>query len=393
MTVTAARPMLDASPTEATLERLDPLSAAAARPVTTGAIILALALAVVVVATTADEITNPAWLVVSLWVLVAAVWLLLDRSRVYRPIWRAPSAQVLQLMLVVMTITAALSTMGANERLRDDWAPLVVGIILIALTPYRPAREIALWATVHTLVCAVLGMLQSPSAYADAPTLVFAVTGSFAVAIMGFGAAAYAHSLNGSLVRWHERAWAAARQAALEKRGGVARSVQQQRITTLNRDVVPYLSRAVDAPELTDHDIDEARRLSASIRALLVADIERGWAATLLDELVTRHPHLNIAVRADDPDDAASRASLEQRTIVRAIAEVSIRRLAATEIELRVRAPEGRLTVQYTITTPRPDADALRELRGIVELVRGVTERSSVASTQGRITLEFAYGY
>jgi hypothetical protein len=385
--------MLDASPTEATLERLDPLSAAAARPVTTGAVILALALAVVVVATTADEITNPAWLVVSLWVLVAAVWLLLDRSRVYRPIWRAPSAQVLQLMLVVMTISAALSTMGANERLRDDWAPLVVGIILIALTPYRPAREIALWATVHTLVCAVLGMLHSTSAYPDAPTLVFAVTGSFAVAIMGFGAAAYAHSLNGSLVRWHERAWAAARQAALEERGGVARSVQQQRITTLNRDVVPYLSRAVDAPELTHDDIDEARRLSASIRALLVADIERGWAATLLDELVTRHPHINIAVRADDPDDAASRASLEQRTIVRAIAEVSIRRLAATEIELRVRAPEGRLTVQYTITTPRPDADALRELRGIVELVRGVTERSSVASTQGRITLEFAYGY
>lgn len=393
MTVVTSSPTLGASPTDVTLERLDPLSAAAARPVTTGAVILALALAVVVVATTADEITSPAWLVVSLSMLVAAVWLLLDRSRVYRPLWRAPSAQVLQLLLVVMTITAALSTLGANERLRDDWAPLVVGIILIALTPYRPAREIALWAVVHTLVCAVLGMLQSPAAYPDAPTLVFAVTGSLAVAIMGFGAAAYAHSLNGAIVRWHERAWAAARQAALDERGGVARSVQQQRITLLNRDVVPYLSRAVDAPELTDDDIDEARRLATSIRALLVADIERGWAATLLAELVTRHPHLNIAVRADDPDDAASRASLEQRTIVRAIAEVSIRRLAATAIELRVRAPEGRLTVQYTITTPRPDADALRELRGIVELVRGVTERSSVTSTQGRITLEFAYGY
>jgi hypothetical protein len=356
-------------------------------------VILALALAVVVVATTADEITNPAWLVVALSSLVAAVWLLLDRSRVYRPIWRAPSAQVLQLLLVVMTITAALSTLGANERLRDDWAPLVVGIILIALTPYRPAREIALWATVHTLVCAVLGMLQSPSASADAPTLLFAVTGSLAVAVMSFGAAAYAHSLNGAIVRWHERAWTAARQTALEERGGVARSVQQQRITTLNRDVVPYLSRVVDAADLTDDDITEARRLAVSIRALLVAEIERGWAATLLDELVTQHPHLNIAVHADDPDDAAGRASLEQRTLVRAIAEVSIRRLAATAIDLTVRAPEGRLTVTYAITTPRPDADALHELRGIVELVRGVTERSSVTSRHGRIALEFAYGY
>lgn len=393
MTPVTSAPTIAVSPAETTLERLDPLSAAAARPVTTGAAILAIALAVVVVATTADEITSIPWLVVSLSALVSAVWLLLDRSRVYRPIWRSPSAQVLQLLLVVMTITAALSTLGANERLRDDWAPLVVGIILIALTPYRPAREIALWATVHTLVCAVLGMLQSPWAYGDVPALLVAVVGSLAVALMGFGAAAYAYSLNRAIVRWHERAWAAARQTALKERGGVARSVQQQRVTTLNRDVVPYLSRVVDAAELTDDDIDEARRLSASIRALLVADIERGWAAALLDELVARHPHLNNAVRADDPDDAASRATLEQRTLVRAIAEVSIRRLAATEIDLRVRAPEGRLTVQYTIITPRPDADALHELRGIVELVRGVTERSSVTSRLGRITLEFAYGY
>lgn len=376
-----------------TLERLDPLSAAAARPVTTGAVILALALAVVVIATTADEVVYPAWLVVSLSALVAAVWLLLDRSRVYRPIWRAPSAQVLQLLLVMMTITAALSTLGANEQLRDDWAPLVVGIILIALTPYRPAREIAFWATVHTLVCAVLGMMQATGADPAVPTLALAVTGSLSVAVMGFGAAAYAHSLNGAIVRWHERAWSAARQTALGQRGGVARSVQQQRITTLNRDVVPYLSRVVDVSELSDDDIAEARRLAASIRGLLVADIERGWAATLLDEVARRHPHLNIVVHADDPDDLGSAASLEQRTLLRAIAEMSIRRLAATEIGLTLRAPVGRLTVQYSITTPQSDSDALRELRGIVELVRGVTERSTVTSKQGRIALEFEYGY
>lgn len=381
------------SASEITLERLDPLSAAAARPVTTGAAILALAIPLIAVATRWSEIVAPAWLVVSLLALIAAVWLMLDRSRVSRPVWRAPSAQTLQLLLIVMTVTSVLSTLGANQVVRDDWAPLVTGIVLIALTPYRPAREIALWAVVHTLVCAMLGMLQAPWAVTDVPTLTYAVTGSLPVAVLGFAAAAYARSLNGSIVRWQQRAWAAAEATAVDQRSSVARSVQQQRITTLNLEAVPYLSRVVDADELTDDDREEARRLARTIRALLVADVERGWAETLLEDLVVRHPRLNIVARADDPDDVGSAATLEQRTLLRAIGELSIRRLTATELDLRLRSHEGRLQVQWLISTPKPTADALHELRGVIELVRGVTERSSAARLPGRIALEFEYGF
>lgn len=381
------------SASEITLERLDPLSAAAARPVTTGAAILALAIPLIAVATRWSEIVAPTWLVVSLLALIAAVWLMLDRSRVSRPVWRAPSAQTLQLLLIVMTVTSVLSTLGANQVVRDDWAPLVTGIVLIALTPYRPAREIALWAVVHTLVCAMLGMLQAPWAVTDVPTLTYAVTGSLPVAVLGFAAAAYARSLNGSIVRWQQRAWAAAEATAVDQRSSVARSVQQQRITTLNLEAVPYLSRVVDADELTDDDREEARRLARTIRALLVADVERGWAETLLEDLVVRHPRLNIVARADDPDDVGGAATLEQRTLLRAIGELSIRRLTATELDLRLRSHEGRLQVQWLISTPKPTADALHELRGVIELVRGVTERSSAARLPGRIALEFEYGF
>ena len=381
------------SPAEITLERLDPLSAAAARPVTTGAAILALAMPMIALALRWSEVVSPVWLIVSLLSLVVAIWLLLDRSRVSRPVWKAPSAQTLQLLLIVMTVASVLSTLEANPAVRDDWAPLVTGIVLIALTPYRPAREIALWAVVHTLVCAMLGMLQAPWAVADVPTLTYAVTGSLPVAALGFAAAAYARSLNGSIERWQQRAWASAEATVVDQRGSVARSVQQQRITTLNREAVPYLSRVVDADELTDDDRDEARRLARTIRALLVADVERGWAATLLDDLVGRHPRLNIVARADDPDDVGSEATLEQRTLLRAIGELSIRRLAATELDLRLRSDEGRLQVQWLIATPKPTVDALRDLRGIIELVRGVTERSSADRQPGRIALEFEYGF
>lgn len=386
-----SRPEL--SPAEVTLERLDPLSAAAARPVTSGAAILIITVPAVSIVVRLDEIVSPAWLVLSFAALVAVAWLLLDRSRVYRPLWKAPSAQVLQMLLVVMTVASVLSTLTANAYVRDDWAPYVIGVVLIALAPYRPAREIAFWATVHTLICAVLGMLQAPWAISDVPTLTFAVTGSFGVALLGFAAAAFARSLNGALRQWHDRAWISAEQVVVQQRTGVARSVQQQRITLLNREVVPYLSSIVGATELDEGDRDEARRLARSIRTLLVADVERSWAQTLLDELTARHPQLNIDAVADDPENVGGASSLEQRTLMRAIADVSIRRLAATKVELRLRAPQGRLSVRCEITTPLSMTDARRELRGIIEIVRGLTESSRVIERQGRIALEFEYGY
>ncbi|WP_439565771.1 hypothetical protein [Microcella sp.] len=378
---------------EVTLERLDPLSAAAARPVTTGAALLALTLPMLTLVTRTDEVTQPFWLIVAYAALAGAVWILLDRSRPTRTLWQPASAQVFQLLLMVMLVTAAASTAGANAQVRDDWAPLVVGVLLVASTPYRPAREIAFWTIVHTLVCAALGVVQSPSAVADVPTLIFAVTGSFSVAVMGFAAAAYARSLTSSTQLWHDRAWQSAAAAALEHRSGVARSVQQQRVSLLNQEVVPYLQRVVAAESIADADRDEARRLARSIRALLVADVEKTWAQLMLDDLVARHPRLNITAVADDPDDLGRRAVLERRTLLRALAALSLERLSATQLELRLSAPEGRLRVRWEVATPRPLRDARHELRSMLELIRGLTLSSSVHELAGRLVIEFEYGY
>lgn len=378
---------------ENTLERLDPLSAAAARPVTTGATALAVSVPLLVAATRGHEIVQPAWFVVSLLFLLAASAVLLDRSRASRPVWQAPSAQVFQLLLMAVAVTSALSTAGANERLRDDWAPLVIGVLLVASTPYRPAREIVAWTALHTILCAGLGIAQAPAAVSAVPTATYAITGSFTVALLGLAAAAYAHSLNTSTRLWQERAWQAAAAVAREQRAGVARSVQQRRITVLNHEVVPTLQRVVEADQLTDADRDEARRLAASIRELLVADVERGWAQQMLDDVVARHPRVNIVAIADDPDDLGRQAALERRTLLRALAVVVVESLSASELHLRLRALEGRLAVECVVTTPRPFADARRELRSMLELIRGLARRSSVSEREGLLVIEFAYGY
>ncbi|GAA1734559.1 hypothetical protein [Microcella frigidaquae] len=378
---------------EITLERLDPLSAAAARPVTTGAALLAGTVPLLVAVTRPSEIVQPLWFVISYLLVVAACVLLLDRSRPTRPVWQAPSAQVFQLLLMATAVTSALSTAGANERLRDDWPPLVIGILLLASTPYRPAREIVVWTALHTLFCAGLGIAQAPTAVSDVPTVTYAITGSFIVALLGLAAAAYAHSLNTSTRLWQERAWQSAAAVSREHRTGVARSVQQQRITVLNLEAVPTLQRIAEADEVTPADREEARRLAQSIRALLVADVERGWAQQMLDDVVARHPRRAVDATADDPDDLGRRAALERRTLLRALAVVAIETLDASEIVLRLQAHEGRLSVEWEITTAWSVADARRALRSMLELIRGLTRRSSLRETDGRLVLEFEYGY
>lgn len=378
---------------EQTLERLDPLSAAAARPVTTGAALLALVVPPLVLITRSHEVVQPVWFVVAYLAVAAATALLLDRSRPTRPVWQATSAQVFQLLLMAATMASAASTAGANAQLRDDWAPLVVGVLLVASTPYRPAREIVVWTGVHTLLCAALGIVQSPAAVADVPTITFAVTGSFTVAMLGFMAAAYAHSLVTSTRLWQERAWQSAANAARSQRVGLARSVQQQRITVLNHEAVPYLQRIIDTPSLSEADREEARRLARSIRSVLVAEVQKTWAQQMLDDVVARRPRLNIAAVADDPDDLGRRSALERRTLLRALTVVGVERLAATEVHLRLRAPEGRLAVECTFAVPHSLRDARRELRSMIELIRGLSRRSSLREREGRLVLEFEYGY
>jgi hypothetical protein len=108
---------------------------------------------------------------------------------------------------------------------------------------------------------------------------------------------------------------------------------------------------------------------------------------------VAKHPRLNIRAHADDPDDLGGHAVSERRTLLRALAAISLERLAASELDLHLSAPEGALRVVWSVTTPQPLTDARRALRSMLELIRGVTVRSHVHERAGRLVVEFEYGY
>lgn len=377
------------------MENVDPLSAAAARPVTVIIACSMVVLAVVDTAVKAFQVTSPIFLAIAFGALLSAMALLIDRTRLSRPAWSRFSAMAVHVLLIVMMVSAAMSTWGSNVALRDDWAPLVVALTLVALTSYRSPRELAVWTGVHTSVAAVLGLLQGPAASMPLPAPLFAVSGSVVILIVGSAAVAYARSMNGSVLSWEKKAWRRAHSLAREARGGVARSVRQHQITRAGRDAMPVLTRVVERGEVTARDREEAAERATSIRATLVDGVQRSWARDLVDELVSRRPELSPRITVVDPDDAGRRASIEQRTLIRAILTAVMDAVGTRRIDLAIAppTPETGLTVRIVATGDRPVSAVRDELSPLLAAVRGLARRCVAVERDGALVLEFEYGH
>ncbi|MER3394953.1 MAG: hypothetical protein RIA38_08310, partial [Microcella pacifica] len=144
---------------------------------------------------------------------------------------------------------------------------------------------------------------------------------------------------------------------------------------------------------LAPEDREEARELAQSIRALLVADVQRGWAQSLLDELCSRAPEATVSGIADDPDDVGRGLTTAQRTLLRAIGMQAVERVEASAIGLRIRATATGASVRWSLTTPTGGSRAVRVLNPTLHLVRGLTLRSRVEAQADSVTLEFEYGH
>lgn len=377
------------------MDRLDPLSAASARPVTITFAVGMTALAVLDTVVKFEQITSLPWLAVTMVALFAVMLLLIDRTHIHRPAWSRASASMLHVLLIVVMGASALSMAGANVLVRDDWAPLIVGISLCALTPYRSARELGVWTLIHTAVAAALGLAQASSAATPLPAPLFAISGSVAVLIVGAAATAYALSMNTSISAWERRAWDRAEAVAGEARRGVARSVRQREISRVGRDALPVLSRVAESGVVTRADRDEAAERASSIRVTLVEASGRRWARELADDLIDRRPELAVEVAVDDADDVARSASLEQRTLIRALVGAAMDAGGTQSVHLAIDASPSShgLRARIEVRGTEPAADVREALTPLIGVVRGLARQHRVVEANGALVIEFVYGH
>ncbi|PRY64619.1 hypothetical protein B0I08_1123 [Glaciihabitans tibetensis] len=195
-----------------------------------------------------------------------------------------------------------------------------LGLFLIALSPYRPARELALLGTASAVVIAsftFLGAQAAPTGNGGtALTLLLVLSAVLPVLACGYGAARHsAGTVRGFLAWRQERDGTIAAESELA-RAGIYRAVHLERARELAPDVTPLLSDILYQENITADHRTRARAIAARIRSGLVADVDRTWLQTALAPPATL---AGSSPRVDDPDGLASRMDRAQRTALHAL--------------------------------------------------------------------------
>lgn len=371
-----------------TQQEVDPLGGIAAVPLVGAGAIGTTTMAIALTWWHREEINSPAAAILAI-ALVAVAGLVAWVSALPA---RAPFTLERLGLVVLLALGGAVaeyvSTIGRDRYLYDDFGPLSVGLLLLALAPFCSWVALLVAGTLGAVVVAILGLGSAGPAVTAAPALSFALLNAVAVFAPAAAAAAYSASVVSETLAWQRRTNAVALENEAALRTGIARSVQQGRVSVLSREVLPFLAQVMTADRISVADADRARELADALRRALRAGIESTW----LDELASSTTAMRgVPVTVHDEAAAAARLRDEQRAAITALIVWLADERRAAAITIAFATPtegESRITV-----TARPGAGALgrRDIDRFVAVARAVGLRGEVSSTGENIRVEFRH--
>jgi hypothetical protein len=224
------------------------------------------------------------------------------------------------LSMGAMILDAAASWRGSSFP-PGEWGPVVVGFTIMQLALYRPAPEVALATIAGATEAGLIAVLHPASTLPDQPWLVNVVTSTVPLMAFGFGGSAYAASLGRALGRMRSVAAVASRAASDELRERVLVAVMHDRVTILNHTVVPFFTDVLMGDSVTPEVQERAREISSSIRSIMVAEADRSWLDTVVDQIggVAQDGSLPGSEVVQDDDRLAVGMNTEQRIVIRAL--------------------------------------------------------------------------
>ena len=306
---------------EFTRQQLDPAGTAGVRILTAALIIFVLGYALVMTVVFRSEISDPAAAVLSLAVLAVSCLVLFCAASAYRAPLNRRTHYVIHVAVVVAITLEAVGEWSPNAVVTNDWGPVCLGVVIVALSPYRPARELAATGSISAIFIGFLTLVRVENLDKQAPPFaVVAVTITPLLALC-FGASFFSYGLVYSITMWQRRAQIARRNVVSDLRVGIARSVQQDRVTILSRDVLPFFSEVLERETITEADRHRARGIADAIRGLMVAEVNRSWLENLIEETGgAGHRDTGASeIVVDDPERAAPAMTTDQRTALRAL--------------------------------------------------------------------------
>ena len=383
---------------EPTLQQRDPLAALVGRPISYFAAFGLPGYALVSSWSTRESIVHPGLAVAAVLILalagVSLVWL---SSPLRAPFTARSLAYLVVLALLAFGVSAI--SMGENDAaLRDDWGGPAVGLLILALAPYRPAKELAVAGVLSAILVGVVALVQAENFVAAFPPITFVVIATTPILALSFAAASFAHVLVRGLDRWNARARLAATELADERGRFIARSVQQDSVTILNQQVVPFLSELRDRNEVTEQTRSRARAIANVVRSSMVADVDRSWLDGLLADALAPGAAAGGAtarpVSLTDPAGLAEKMTTDERTALRALIVAAHGHPsfdpASSTIDIAER--DGRCEVVMCASLRESDhAERSRLLAPFIAVARVIFADLHVEHDSAALTLRFSY--
>ncbi len=282
-------------------------------------------------------------------------------------------------------IASAASTWGTNAYVRDDWGPVVIGLALLALSQYRPPKEIASTGLALALFAGVLTLAQGRFFVTQTPDITFALVAMLPILALSLSSATFGRTLIRGLESWRRRASQAAVSYASSNTDWIARSVQQDRVTILNQEVVPFFAEVLQHDSITADDRERARRISDAIRVVMVAEADRTWLDTIIEQ-VAGHA-------TDDPLRLAIAMSTDQRTAIRAaiIGIAGHPAFSAKGFRLEIRGADGTCTVALSARLETAENVLRGQIAPFLAVIRIVFSDVKVEFAEATLALRFSY--
>lgn len=370
-----------------TQQEVDPLGGITAAPIVSVGAIIAFGTSIALTLVHWDDVGSPLAAILAI-ALVGAAGL---TAAISAAPGRAPFTTERLWLVVTLAVGAAIaeyiSTIGANRTLYDDFGPIVIGMLILTVAPFCTWVSLLLAGVLATVVLSLLVVGSSSAIVLQAPIATLIAVNSVAVLAMSAAAAGYSYAIVDETLAWQRQANRAALQRDAELRAGIARSVQQSRVSVLGREVLPFLAGVMTADRISVADADRARELAEALRRALKAGIESTW----LDDLGANvQLARGIVVIIDDPMGASADLAVDQRSALTALLMwlADADRSAEIRVAIRIESERRRISVA---TVHGGSPPSRRELDRFAAVARAVEMRAEVSVTRENVRVELSY--
>ncbi|MDI2098815.1 hypothetical protein [Ruicaihuangia caeni] len=237
--------------------------------------------------------------------------------------------------VVTMTLGVAAHILESAAMVQGDptavkhASTVVLATLLLAQSGYCTPRQ--LLVATATVTAAVWVTFAAFGTLSATPPLVAPLMFSAPVLVFGTAAAAFATVAIAARREWESTAPQRAGVDSDELARGVARAVQQDHVTLLNREVTPLFQRALQLGEVNEQLRAAAAERSRLLRDVMVAESNRTWLQAAVGQCGA----------VSDPDRLAIGLEPEKRAAVRALIGQICRHPQLVDGSLRIALSSG----------------------------------------------------